>query len=83
MAHDREIAGIRCTQILDCLSDYLAGELTPDTRTRIETHLAQCAWCEQFGGEFGSVIQQLRLRLAEPNPVSSEEVNAVLDAMNL
>jgi predicted anti-sigma-YlaC factor YlaD len=82
MAHDREIAGIRCTQILNGLSDYLAGEVAQDTRVSIEAHLSECSWCEHFGGEFSAVVQQLRVRLAEPSPVSAADADAVLDFLS-
>lgn len=83
MAHDREISGIRCTQVLAVLSDYLAGEVSQDTRVCIEAHLSECSWCEQFGGEFSAVVRQLRLRLAEPPPIGAAEAEAVLDRILL
>jgi hypothetical protein len=50
MAHDREVAGLRCTQVLAHLSDYLDGELDPQTRAQVEAHVQGCDWCERFGG---------------------------------
>lgn len=37
--------GISCAEVTELLSDYLAGDLPPETRTQIETHVAQCDHC--------------------------------------
>jgi anti-sigma factor RsiW len=66
MAHDREVAGIRCSGVLSQLSDYVDGELAPADRAQIDAHLAGCDWCERFGGRFASVIGELRGSLSKP-----------------
>lgn len=68
MAHDREVAGIRCTEVLADLSDYLDGSLSPERRARIDAHLRGCDWCTHFGGAFAATVNALRdrLRTAEP-----------------
>lgn len=60
MASDREVAGIRCMEVLAVLSDYLSGELADDVVKKVEGHLDGCSWCEQFGREFGSTVKELR-----------------------
>lgn len=60
---EREVAGLRCTEVLAVLSAYVDGELDADTRTRVDAHLAGCDWCEHFGGEFVGTIRQLRRTL--------------------
>lgn len=67
-AHDRVVAGLRCTQVLDDLSDYFDGDLPPERVARIDAHLAGCDWCERFGGDFAGAITALRERLAAPAP---------------
>ena len=69
MAHDRNVAGIRCLEVLSHLSDYLDGELDTDTRGRIDAHLAGCDWCERFGGELANLLHRVRRDLAEPPPL--------------
>ena len=76
-AHDRSVAGIRCTEVLDDLSDYLDGELPPDRIRQIEAHLKGCDWCERFGGDFTDAITTLRARLAAP-PEPPPEVHGRL-----
>jgi len=60
MAEDREIAGIRCMQVLDLLDDYVDGELSEARRNQIEAHLRGCDWCTKFGGDYASLVKTLR-----------------------
>ena len=68
-ARDREVAGVRCTEVLDDLSAYLDGELSTARVARIEAHLRGCDWCERFGGRFAEAVTELRRRLGEPAPL--------------
>ncbi len=78
-AHDRSVAGIRCTEVLDDLSDYLDGEL-PETRARtIEAHLRGCSWCERFGGDFAEAVTALRTRLGAPSDPPDDVHARLLD----
>ena len=69
MAHDREVAGIRCVQVLEQLSAYVDGELAATEVARINAHLLGCDWCERFGGEFSSMVSQIRAQLGVSAPV--------------
>lgn len=83
MAHDRDVAGIRCSEVLARLSDFLDDDLQSQVRAQIEDHLRGCDWCEKFGGEFAETIQSLRRGLLEAEPVESdvlERLRAKLDA---
>ena len=68
MAVDREVAGIRCTEVLAHLSDYLDGSVSPELRGRIEAHVGACAWCERFGGAFSATVTRLRTQLDHGDP---------------
>ena len=72
-ATDREVAGIRCSEVLDDLSDYFDDELPAARVAQIEAHLGGCDWCERFGGDFAGAIAALRARLG-----SAPEVPAAL-----
>lgn len=72
MAHDRELAGIRCSEILERLSDVLEGSLEPDVARRVQAHLEGCAWCAQFGAEFSAVVGALQSELAGPAEVDGD-----------
>lgn len=69
MAEDREIAGIRCTEILAKLDDYVDGNLSPELVAQINKHLSQCQWCAQFGGEYAAVVTKLQQPLLEERGV--------------
>jgi len=70
MAHDREVGGIRCLQVLDHLADYVDGDVDAELQGRIEAHLAGCDWCERFGGSYAGTMAELRRVLAAPEPLS-------------
>lgn len=72
MAHDRDVGGIRCMQVLGVLSDYLDDELDAPTRARVDAHLHGCDWCARFGGEVGGTVAALRAELGAPEPVDPE-----------
>lgn len=72
MALDREVAGLRCTEVLAHLSDYLDGDASPDLAARIEAHLRGCDACERFGGRFSAAIGGMRRALARPDPVDPD-----------
>ena len=63
MARDREIAGIRCMEVLEVLDDYLDDALDEQVRERVESHLTECAWCATFGGRYAETVRQLRSQL--------------------
>lgn len=71
LAHDREVAGLRCMQALEILGAYADDELPPDRRAQVEAHLAGCDWCERFGGAYLGVLGRLRLAVGavvDPEP---------------
>lgn len=80
MAHDREVSGIRCTEVLERLSSYVDGELPAFEVLRIEGHLRGCDWCERFGSRFQGVIKELREQLGSESPGAPDDVAARLAA---
>lgn len=65
----RVVAGLRCIDVLDRLSDYLDGDLSMEERVRVEDHLRGCDRCERFGGQMASIVGSLRETLREPDPL--------------
>ena len=58
--NERDLGGIRCSQVLALLSEYVDGELDPGAIDKIETHLLGCPNCERFGKNFGAMVVSLR-----------------------
>lgn len=63
---EREVAGLRCGQVLAGLTEYLAGGLGAETRAQVEAHVRGCSLCEEFGGELGRSIRAIRATAVEP-----------------
>jgi anti-sigma factor RsiW len=57
---DDSVAGLRCGEVLERLSDLVDGEIDGDLRARIVEHVRGCRWCEEFGGRFSAIVRQLR-----------------------
>jgi anti-sigma factor RsiW len=68
---DRLVAGLRCREVLEVLSDYLDGDLTDEQVARVQAHLAGCDWCERFGGRFSAVVRAFRAGLGMAPPLES------------
>lgn len=83
MAHDREVAGIRCHAVLEGLSSYLDDELDAETRARVEAHLKGCDWCERFGREMSGVVAGLRKQLAEDEAVDEGVAARLMERLAL
>ena len=69
MEKEREVAGLRCSQVLAVLSQYLDGELDRGMALQVEEHVRGCDWCRQFGREFTAVVTSLKEKLAEAEPL--------------
>jgi anti-sigma factor RsiW len=69
---EREVAGLRCGEVLACLSDYLDDDLPPGERLQVEAHVRGCDGCARFGGRFAALVTRLRAQLANPGPITPE-----------
>ena len=66
---DRTVAGIRCSGVLEHLSEYVDGDLDVAAVEKIEKHLLGCPNCEHFGRNFGSMVVSLRRESEQSEPV--------------
>lgn len=75
---EREVGGIRCSEVLALLSDLVDNELATTDRVRIEAHVAECTECRRFGARFEVVLQTLRQ--TDVSPVIAAALEARLRA---
>jgi len=76
------VAGLRCSEVLAQLSDYLDGELGVSEVKRIEKHLLGCPNCERFGDNFGSMVVSLRRTPDGTESVDSKLVSRLLTQLD-
>lgn len=77
---ENDAGGIRCSEVLALLSDYLEGELADADRDRITAHVAECRKCARFGEGFASLVGSLG-KLAGGGPVDPATSEAVKRAL--
>ena len=68
---ERTVAGLRCSEVLARLSDYIDSELDAAEVKHVEEHLLGCPNCERFGKNFGSMVVSLRRAPNTARPVDS------------
>lgn len=69
---EREVAGLRCSEVLGELSAYLDGELPPERAALVEAHVADCQVCASFGAGFGALVEAVRARMTTPEPLPQD-----------
>ena len=79
---ERTVAGLRCSEVLAGLSEYIDGELDAATVTRVEAHLLGCPNCERFGKNFGSIVVAVRGAADTVEPVDSKLVTRLLTRLD-
>ena len=57
---EREVGGLRCSEVLARLGDYVDHELSDHERAAVEVHLRGCSVCERFGGRFAGLLRVTR-----------------------
>ena len=70
--------GVTCIEVVELMSDYVEGALSPDDLARFEEHLSLCPPCREF-------LAQIRATIAAAGRVGVEEIpqetiDALLDA---
>ncbi|MEZ4217572.1 MAG: sigma-70 family RNA polymerase sigma factor [Myxococcota bacterium] len=63
---EREVGGLRCSEVLARLSDYVDRELATAECEAVEAHLRGCSVCERFGGRFAATVRATREALGAP-----------------
>ena len=59
-----EARGLSCRELVELVTDYLEDALSPEDRTRFETHVGACQGCERYLHQMRETIR-LTGRLTE------------------
>ncbi len=51
--------GLLCVEVVELVSDYLDGELAPETGRRVEEHLAVCPACRVYVEQVRETVRTL------------------------
>ena len=77
---DSRIAGVRCSEVLAELSDFLDGQLTPERTEQLKAHVLACDVCERFGADVKSAVELLRKERA-PEALSDDLSKRLADRL--
>ena len=75
---DQDLPEMPCRELVELVTDYLEGRLSPPDRARFETHLAACEACRTYLDQFRQTVRLLG-RLPEES-LSPEATSALLAA---
>jgi anti-sigma factor RsiW len=68
---------LACQELVELITEYLDGTLTPTERERFEAHLAGCAGCRTYLDQMRRTLRALgRLRESDLSPAAREELLA-------
>ena len=69
---------VRCTELVEVVTDWMEGALTDDERLQVEAHLAICPHCTDYVAQIRRSIDVLR---ETPRPAPRPDAReALLDA---
>lgn len=61
-----------CNELVELVTSYIEGTLPDSDRSRLERHLTECSWCEDYVAQHREVVSALR-RLDEGEPAATRE----------
>jgi anti-sigma factor RsiW len=62
-------AGLPCAEVVEIVTDYLEGALSPHERARFEAHIAGCDGCRAY-------LEQIRTTIRASGRLSEESMPA-------
>lgn len=60
-------AGLPCVEVVEIVTDYLEGALSPELRARFERHIAGCDGCEAY-------LEQMRTTIRVSGALGEQDV---------
>ena len=76
-----EATDLTCRELVELVTDYLEGTLSPHDRLDFERHLVWCSWCRDYVDQMRASIQ-LTGTVAEeepPSPLREQLLDAFRD----
>ena len=67
--HDREAVSLTCRELVELVTDYLEGGLSPSDRARFDEHLAGCEGCTAY-------LEQMRTTIRLTGRLTTESIPA-------
>jgi anti-sigma factor RsiW len=57
-----------CQELVELVTDYFDGELSPDETARFEHHIGQCFWCARY-------VEQMRVTVAVVGRIDEQSIS--------
>ena len=67
-----------CQELVELVTDYVEGVLPEPERARLDTHLAECSYCEEYIAQIRQTIEAIGDLPIEP--ISRERQRQLLEA---
>jgi anti-sigma factor RsiW len=64
-----EVPGLACREVVELVTDYIEGALSPEQAARVEAHLAACDGCTTY-------VEQIRETIRLAGRVSEDQISA-------
>ncbi|MGZ8578464.1 MAG: anti-sigma factor family protein [Actinomycetota bacterium] len=65
--------GLTCKEVVEIVTDYLEGALSPEERARFDEHLAACDGCTRYVEQMRETIRLSGMLTEEQIPVAQRE----------
>jgi predicted anti-sigma-YlaC factor YlaD len=65
--------GLTCKEVVEIVTDYLEGALSPEDRARFDQHLAVCDGCTYYVEQMRETIRLSGMVTEEQIPVTQRE----------
>jgi anti-sigma factor RsiW len=68
-----DVTELRCKEVVELVTDYIDGALTPPDRERFEEHLAACAGCTRYLAQIRETIRLTGVLTEEQIPAEQRD----------
>jgi anti-sigma factor RsiW len=57
-----------CRELVELVTDYLEGSLSPADSARFDEHIAECIWCSRY-------LEQIRVTITTVGRIDEESIS--------